>query len=218
MRIPSVAAILALCLWIAGAHAQTIGVSEWAGGHAASEPTPSWYGNTGLVLTPTAVINSPLRASGCYHRVNGDVATQSAYDANVALTSGFEVGVARLTNVPPQTPLGGLLTSQTVVNAKLALDLANWFKVIGGPDVAVGVWDATNKVNRAFYVVASKQLTLKEGPMGKIGLHLGLGSSSIKHGMLDGVFGGVDLEPFDSALVQLEYDANHFNADLRYFP
>jgi hypothetical protein len=219
MRSSMVAVIVALMCAVGVASAQTVGVLDWGQEHPENLPTASWLGSTGLILTPSATIGDAVKLSGGYHRVDGDVQDLTAYNANLAISANIEVGVARLTNVTIPAALGDEFGDETVFNAKAALDLANWFKVFGGPDVAVGVWDASDKVNRAIYVVASKKFNLVSvGLLSDFTAHVGFGDTEQNYGALDGLFGGIEMAVMSGALLQVEYDAQDINAALHYYP
>jgi len=219
MRLSFLGTAVALTCLVAGAGAQTIGVSDWGKSHAGEQAVSSWLGSTGLIVTPTAFVNAPLRLSGGFHRIEQEgTGRADVYNANVSITKDLEVGAARLTDYAVVAPLSTDLVSETVLNGKLRINLMDWFKVVGAPEVAVGVWDMTDRVNRALYVVASKALSLGAGSSAKLNAHIGFGDTERNFGPLDGLFGGVDFVPFEGTLLQLEYDAVNFNADLRYYP
>ena len=49
-----------------------------------------------------------------------------------------------------------------------------------------------------------------------INAHLGFGDNEEEGGALDGVFGGVDFTVNKQAIIQTEYDGEHFNALVRW--
>ena len=219
MRMSVVALIITLVCAAGVASAQSIGVLDWGTTHPEQQPTASWVGSTGLVLTPTAFTGATMRVNGGYHRIKTDSSTETVYNANLALLPDLELGVARLTNYVIPDPLGATIGNETIANVKLKLDFASWLKVVGGPDIAVGVWDATDKVNRALYIVASKKFSIREkGTLSQFSAHVGFGSTEQSGGVLDGAFGGIDFAVADGLLAQVEYDAQHVNAALHYYP
>ena len=218
MRLLSCAVTL-VCLSLAvGASAQIIGIDDWGIARVEKSPTASWYGSTGQILTPSAYIAPPTKLSGGFHRIDRDTHNESVYNGNVGLTPDFEVGVARLRNVPAPGPLATGMIDENVFNAKYNLDMGTWLDLIGAPQVSVGVWDAADKLNRAIYVVVSQVFSLTdEGALSEFAIHLGFGDSERNMGALDGLFAAIEFTPFTGGLVQVEYDAEEFNADLRYF-
>jgi len=180
----------------------------------------SLFGSTGLVLTPTADQLSPAELSTQYHRIDnagnlygrrfspdwGDVTT---YGVNVGLTSWLETGITR---IQPDN-----VDNETLFHTKIGLNLKQMTGLRGAPDLAVGVWDWTGQVNRAYYLVLSRRLTLHEDlATTVINGHLGFGDNEDDRGALDGIFGGLDFTVGRSAVVQVEYDAKDFNAMVRY--
>jgi len=122
---------------------------------------------------------------------------------------GLEVGASRI-DAGDDT--------ETVFNAKYHLQMSKLLNNAGMPDVSVGVFDVSNKINRAWYVVASKQLDLGDEAIPAIGVHLGFARNKAREGMLDGIFGGVDASICKNILAQAEYDSDKFNGCVRYYP
>lgn len=187
------------------------------GAGPATNATPSFLGATGLLITPTAMIAPPLKASGYWHQIRSDV-SQSLYGATVGLPAGFELSGLRLTNVEPSLGGGSAPRDETVVSAKYQVPLGNMLTDPLLPKLAVGVFDATNEVNRIFYVTVSRSFSILQSNKAAINLHAGWGRANKDDTRLDGFFGGVDFAPFKAALLQIEYDARNLNADVRYSP
>jgi len=207
-----------VCLGLAvSAGAQNIDLNMFGEPVAPLQPTPSWYGSTGLVRTPSAEIPAALKLSGGLHRVERDDLQQEIYNANVAVLPDLEIGGSVINDVI--RPGGNTLQDETILNAKYRLPLESVFGLGNMPDVAVGVWDVSDRINRTYYIVASKSLSLAANqPMMGLKLHAGYGSAEVAEGPLHGLFGGIEFAPFTSALVQAEYDGDAVNADFRYSP
>lgn len=194
-------------------------------------PVTSILGSTGLVRTPSAEIAVPLKLNGGWHQVQYDADDQDIFSLNVAVMDDLEVGGAHIRNTRPQAFMeDGALDDETVFNAKYRLPLGEWLDLTGdAPEVAVGVFDAADKVNRALYIVATKEfaVTRGEGYQPHLCVSLGFGHQENEVGAademfagraLDGIFGGLQFIPFSSGLLQAEYDGSDYNALLRVFP
>jgi len=216
---PLLLAVTIACLGlVASVSAQTVSVEDWDATVQGNVSTASWYGSTGLILTPSAEIGPPMKLQGGMHRIELDDTTQSVYNVNVAITADLEFGVARLEDIRPQGIIAEGLTDENVLNAKYNVDLGPWLGLDATPQVAIGVWDLSDQLNRAFYVVASKEFALREeGTFSQFKLHVGFGQTEHSAGALDGLFCGIEFVPFANAIVQAEYDAEDINANLRFF-
>jgi|GEM_PF-498988 len=80
----------------------------------------------------------------------------------------------------------------------------NWFQL------AVGVKDLGGAANQyeTYYVAASRE-------WGQFRFSTGFGRNSRSHGQMDGVFAGVEWQPWDWFALQLEHDAEALNAGAR---
>lgn len=175
--------------------------------------TNSWIGSTGMVLTPTARTCAPQGVIGSFHWVNTDPDSWDIWSVNIGITSNIEVGAARFNDA-----FGGG-QSEIVANVKVNLDMPRWTNNPEAPELAVGVFDVGDKLDRAYYVVLSKEVELKEeGTISNLRLNLGYADNATDSGALDGIFGGIEFSPFAHALVQAEYDAKNINAAFRYHP
>ncbi len=181
----------------------------------ATNATASYLGATGLLITPTAMIAAPLKVSGYWHQIRSDL-DQRFYGATLGLPGNLEVSGVRLTNVEPLPGQTTPTRDETVVNAKYQVPLGNLLTDPLLPKVAVGVFDASDKVNRTYYVTVSRSLSLTQSNNAAINLHAGWGHPNVSDTRLDGFFGGLDFSPFAAVLVQVEYDAKDLNANLRY--
>ena len=131
------------------------------------------------------------------------------YGVDVGVTDHLEVGVSRV-----DTRYAG---DDTVFRAKYRFELEPLLGTKGAPDVAVGVWDFTSEINRGYFLVLSKRLTLTEQDTRTvINAHLGFGDNEEEAGALDGVFGGVDFTVNKQAIIQAEFDGEQFNALVRW--
>lgn len=212
---------------LVAAHAQTVPILDWGTGNPEKGSQPSWYGPTGLIYTPSALVGAPLKVRGGLHMVSFDE-EQTVLNATVALTDSIEAAVARVEDVPPSAALiGGGYTNETVTSLKYKIALDRW---VGGmeiaPDLAVGVWDLSDSINRSFYVVASMGVGVTGNDADSpLKVHVGFAQSErdckvgdLKLGGLDGLFAGIEFVPTANALLQVEYDSEDINAALRYFP
>jgi len=202
------AAITAVLVASAGISAAQRFAEEdiWTAEKARVEALPSWFGETGLVVIPTAQTVHPQRIEAHFHRVDRDAGGENAWGANIGLTSNIEAGVTRLDEI-----------SETVFQAKLNLDIGDWLTLRGMPQVAIGARDIGDVVDRALYVVLSSALTIKEEEEAVLSAHLGFGDTTLPGSPLDGIFGGVDFTPFEFLRVQVEHDGENLNAAARYW-
>ncbi len=205
-----VAAILVLALASATVVADPY-LSIWEMETADTSVTNSWIGSTGMVLTPTAKTCVPQGMIGSYHWIDVDPDAGDVWSVNVGITGNLEIGAARL----GKDLTGG--DAEVVANAKYNLDLGRWTENPEAPEVAVGVWDIGNEVNRTYYLVVTQDLEIaEEAQVSSLRASIGYADSDANTGTMDGVFGGIEFVPFESGLVKLEYDADDFNAALLY--
>jgi len=189
----------------------------WERPGPATEDTPSFLGITGLLITPTAMIAPALKVQVFYHQISSDPKEQTLYGATVGLTDGLEVSGLRMLNLAPLPAAPGQYRDETVVNVKYQVPLGQILGNPLAPEVAVGVFDTGNQVDRTYFVVLSRSASLMAEESAALSFHLGYGNTDSGSGRLDGFFAGVDFAPFENALVQLEYDADDVNAGLRYY-
>jgi hypothetical protein len=207
--------LFCLCALAVSADSSLYGPSSVPG--PTTNATTSYLGATGLMITPTAMVAAPLKASAYYHTIRTDP-DQSFYGVTLGLVPGLEASGVRLENLEPLPNAPTVHPSATVFNAKYVLPVASWLKEPQAPKVAVGVNDASNAVNRTLYVVLSKGFFTSPGATTSFNLHLGYGHANKGDAPLDGLFAGFDYAPFSQALLQVEYDAKSFNADVRLYP
>lgn len=184
-------------------------VSVWSEGQASQALTSSWYGNSGLIMVPSARTLPMAKANASYHRVQRDGGDLDVWGINFGLLNNLEIGGSRI-----DLPGGG---SEEVAHVKYRVNTRRLFKIPVFPDLAVGVTDITNEVNRGYYMVLSQSVPM--GPAANafgLTLHLGLADNKANTGAMDGVFGGIEFAALRKALVQLEHDGDNFNAALRY--
>jgi hypothetical protein len=173
----------------------------------------SWIGSTGMVMTPTARTCAPQGIIGSYHWIDTDPDSWDVWSVNVGITNNIEIGASKFSDA-----FGGT-QSETVGNIKVNLDMPRWTNNTEAPEMAVGVFDFSDQLNRAYYVVLTKEIELKEeGTISNFRLNLGYADNEVDAGALDGIFGGIEFSPFDHALVQAEYDGSDVNATVRYHP
>ena len=221
-------ALLLVCI-TAGAWAQGLGESIWEKPGPEVSPVASWLGNTGLMAIPTAQVRPAQTAQLFYHylhngsQIGDDEENLQAFGADAMVTGDFEVGVTRLQDVVRIEENDSTTTASfddvTAFNARYHLDLGKWTSNPEAPDVAIGVRDIADSVNRGLYVVVSKGLHLRQdqGPY-DVTVSLGFGHTKTDGGLLDGFFGGVDFSPGTSFRIQAEYDAQDWNACVRFYP
>lgn len=223
-RTAAIVAVLFLAS-AASCWAQGMGYSIWQKPTGETEPTMSWYGPTGLIAIPSALVGPPVSGQASIHWVNtnwtisGREEDLLVYGASVALTGNVELAVTRMENVPVAVAGSQQFKDATLIHAKYNVDLGRWARVAQAPEVAFGVWDIGDEVNRAYYVAVTKPLHLRE-PEGPVDLTLtiGYGNNEADAGALDGLFAGVELAPAPMVKIQAEYDAEDFNACIRFFP
>lgn len=163
----------------------------------------SYFGPTGLLLTPTAEIPGTLGFMGSAYFVD-DSDDTTAY----ALTGGFmsfEGSLARLEGDGAETLLD--LKYQYRPMSGLGTSLLPF-------DVAVGVIDLTDELDQSFYVVSSMPVNLgaklnKQIPSFKA--NLGVGG-----GFFDGMFYGVELGWNNGLGLIGEYDSDDWNWGIEY--
>lgn len=168
------------------------------------------------MAVPSAQVRPAQSAQAFYHwihngaRVGGVEQNVQIFGADAMVTRDFEIGVTRFQNLPE---------NKTIFNGRYRLDFGGWTSNPQAPEVAVGVRDVSNELNRTYYVVLSKSLHIREmeGPA-DLAVTLGFGHSHDDNGLLDGVFGGVDFSPGSGFRIQAEYDAQEWNACLRFYP
>lgn len=183
-------------------------LSVWEEAGGGLKAIPSWYGNSGLIVTPTAETLPLLKASAGWHRVNVDPDHLNVATLNVGVLPGLEIGGARVDTSGSD--------SEEIINAKYALPMSTWMKNPLLPEVAIGGWDLSDKLDRTYYVVVSKGVDLPT--VGSLGFHLGYARNESNTGAMDGVFGGAQFSAFKYTTVMAEYDGDAFNAALRYCP
>lgn len=214
----TVAALVVLATLATLGSAQGIFYGQWEEQGPEMGSVPSWYGSTGLVITPTALICPTQQIQGYLHQMDFEVKSQTVYGANVGLTSDVEVGATHIKNISPRAPAESGFTKETIMHAKYKLNVAEWFDNPLAPDVSLGVWDWANELNRSYYLVLSKEVPVEETTGRAMSVHVGLGNNDRDAGPLDGLFGGVELVPFAESLLQIEYDGDDINGALRYYP
>lgn len=185
-------------------------VSVWEDQAATQITTPSWFGTTGLILTPTAETLAPSEVSADWHGINRDEGNTNLF--------GLAVGVT------PEVELGGSFVdpedgdSELIGNVKVRIPICRWFDEPNWPDLAFGAIDISDQLNRELYFVFSKNYYVGDDPASRyrIGVSLGIGDNRADEGSLDGLFGGIEFGILKHGLLQAEYDGNDFNVAARY--
>ena len=191
----------------------------WSASAVSGAPTASYLGQTGLLITPTALVAPSLEGSIFYNKIESDPRRQAFYGVVLGLPEGLEASAVRLINVEPPASDPSDYRSVTCVNAKYQIPLDRLVAASSlWPKVALGVFDATDQVARVWYITLSRSFTITENPHSPLNLHLGYGNKNRGSGRLDGVFGGADFAVTADTLLQAEYDGNSLNAGVRYYP
>lgn len=187
----------------------------WLAQDAANTPLTSWFGDTGLVVTPSA---NTLPFQGIQAHLSfidvGDNDWATIWGVNVSIYEGFEVGVTGLDEVYTGN------ASEELLQAKLLIPMGSLFEL--GPDaptVAVGGRDLSEEINRVWYVVLGKDFPVNPGGAEQrmVRVSVGFGDAQVDDTPLDGIFGGVEFELFDYMRLQVEHDGQNLNAGLRYW-
>lgn len=188
----------------------------WLAEDAAQTSLTSWFGDTGLVVIPSAetLPFQGIQAHLGFIDVENDDDWATIWGANIALCEGLELGVTGLTKAYTGTQ------DEELIQAKLQLPLGRLFKL--GPDapmVAVGGRDLSDEINRVWYVVLGKNFTVNPDTSKErtFKVSLGFGNTEIDDTPLDGVFCGVECDLFDYMRLQVDYDAENLNVGLRYW-
>jgi len=194
--------------------------TPWEATTPESEATPSWYGYTGLVRTPTALISTPQKITGSAHQVEFDGEDRRVCAVTVGLMPTLEIGAARIENVLQDTPIPTYAT-ETVVNVKYEANIGGLFNNPAAPKMAIGIFDISDQMNRTNYLVLSRSIGLTQGsasPLPQASVHIGYASAEREPAALDGIFGGIDFVAAQDTLAQIEYDGEDVNGALRYYP
>ncbi len=194
--------------------------APWEAVSPEMEPNPSWYGYTGLVRTPTALISTPQKITGGAHQVKSDGETSKVCAATVGLMPTLEIGAARIEDVLQDTPIPTYAT-ETVVNVKYEANIGGLFNNPMAPKMAIGIFDISDQVNRTNYLVLSRSIGLAQGsasPLPQANVHIGYAKAERKPATLDGIFGGIDFVAAQDMLAQIEYDGEDVNGALHYYP
>ena len=166
---------------------------------AEPEATMSFQGYSGLINTPTATL---FDEGKFYLQYGNQVETRDGYrngdnyNFGVGLWEYVEVS-GRLAEY--KDPSGGSSPTDLSANVKLGIPFIpkDWFSL------AIGMQDVGGAANYfdAQYVVASKNL------FDDISVSFGMGKSESNQGRLDGVFAGIEWQPYQWAKLSAEYDA-----------
>ena len=161
----------------------------------------TWVGMTGLVIAPTADSAPQGALIASFNYIDTDPSSLNIWSAIVGLTESFEVGVAHFDNG----------SSETIGNLKYSVNLS---ELTGSPttaNLALGVWDLADDLDRAWYLVFSDDFG---GQAANARWTVGLADSS--GGVLDGIFGGLEFSVAEQGLLQVDYDGDNINAAYRH--
>lgn len=187
--------------------------TAWWPEAAESRVTNSWIGSTGMLNTPTADVAAIRSLPSSIHWVKTEPDAMTAVSFNAGISENLEVGATRLSEA------FGSGSSETVANIKYNISLDRYFWEPNAPQLAIGAWDVTNSLDRAYYVVITKDFPNPEG-LGIKNLHLSLGYGKNEEEaryVLDGIFGGIAFSPFADGVIQAEYDGENTNFGIEYF-
>jgi hypothetical protein len=190
----------------------------WQGQSVSGYATPSYLGETGLLITPTALVQPSVQAAFTYHAIDSSPRRQSFYGATVGLLPGFEISALRMANIPPPASMPTDWRNETVLSGKYQVPLDTLLKVNDAPKLALGVFDISNDADRVWYAVVTDSVSIQNSPQTIMNLHLGLAKKDHGDGQLDGLFAGFDVPVASDLLLQGEYDGENLNAGLRYYP
>ncbi len=189
MRI-STAVVLTLALMLSGTAVM------------AQDVTNNWIGATGLVIAPSADTAPDGELMASFNWIDTSGRSTSVWSALFGITENFEAGVAHVRS-------GG--SSETIGNLKYDLNLQRLSGSPQAPDLAIGVWDLGDDIDRAWYVVLSDDFGAQ---MTAARWSIGIADSS--GGILDGLFGGAQFAVAESGLLQVDYDGDNLNAAYRH--
>lgn len=207
---PVLVVLLFLVLVVSTAFAESY-VSVWEEANVNSAATSSWFGSVGMIVTPTANTTPAGAATASWHRVKRDAGNLDIANINCGITKDLEIGGANI-KVPGSS-------TELIGNVKYQLHPAQWLDNPNFPEMAVGAFDVTNQLNRAFYIVLSKRIEMGAASnFNRVSLHLGFADNKLDSGALDGLFGGMEFMVGRATLIQAEYDAENFNCALRFSP
>jgi hypothetical protein len=168
-----------------------------------------------MLVIPTADFLGPNGISAHAHYIDLEESDdwEAVFGANVSIIRGLEAGLTQLSEA-----YTGTGSDETLFQAKYAVDLEGLMDI--GPEapaLAIGGRDLGDELNRTYYVVMTKDFMQDEYTGNAVTATLGFGDSENGgDAPLDGIFGGVDVTPFEFARLQLEHDGENFNAVLRY--
>lgn len=202
-----VAVLLALVVAVSVASAEPY-VSVWEEADASQAATSSWFGNVGLIVTPSAYIPAPSAATVQWHAIDRDGGDVNIFGVNFGVGEWLELGAARV------DPEGA--DAEEIGNVKVRVPLSDWLELPEVPSVAIGALDVSDEINRSLYFVLSKDFPIGDELDRRVSLHVGVGDNKTNVGALDGLFGGIEFAAFRYGLIQAEYDGDDFNAALRY--
>lgn len=156
-------------------------------------------GPTGLITVPSAYVVEAKQLS-----LSTTIADDNTFAANYGVMNGVELG-ACFVNAESGV-------DKTIFNAKVHVIPAN-FK---GFELGLGVLDASNEVQRSYYVMASANMASAENlrRRGIAGLRLHAGVGSGRWG--DHFIGGAEVVLNGHFSIVTEYDSNDVNVAARY--
>ena len=170
----------------------------------------AWIGSTGLILTPSADVAADGSADLQAHFIDraNDV---KLYGGTFGLGHGLEVA----TSVVDPDGAG----TNTLLHFKYSHPFDTG-QAVEPLRVAFGMNDVSNQLDRSYYVVATKALTIPEETMAGLGVRsaeVSLGFANSNNGtMLDGVFVGARADLPYGLCAMLEYDTDDLNFGVQY--
>ena len=159
----------------------------------------SLSGLTGILATPSAELFKPKEYSFGAYKIGDD----NWWNFGYGFAERVEGSILRIETPDEKTVLW---------NVKL-----NLFKQTAiVPAVSVGLLDITNSEETTFYVVLSKNLYMpfKALPWLSVKGHIGVGSAKL----LDGLFGGIEIQTTLRYALLFEYINTHLNGEFSISP
>lgn len=166
---------------------------------------PTYFGPSGLANVPGPAAMGTGQYNIFYNLISAS-ADLNLYGGNIGLgeKTPIELGA---TIVKPE---GG--SSKTVLNAKVGLTVGKEEPI----DVAVGVIDVSDELDRAIYLVAGKVLNAKSAGKGGVPAVYGIVGLATSDAGLDGLLVGLTSTLPTGLNVHLEYDTEDVNLGVNY--
>jgi hypothetical protein len=173
----------------------------------------SFSGYTGLINTPSAEVLAKGTVDFAYNNQLDHSGQKYVDGHNFIFSAGVFDGLEINGMIASSTMHDNLFlnhgekqTRDLSFNAKYQIPFVpkDWF------NLAIGAKDLGGAANNyeTYYLVASREF-------GDFRFSGGISASDRVHGQMDGAFAGIEWQPFDWLAVQVEHDAEAFNAGMR---